>query len=58
MLAKQEKAEAIIKKVRDLRTLQKEFFAGKKSVLPECKKLEKEIDAAIADYYSPQTKLF
>lgn len=53
-----EKAEAIIAKVTELRKLQKAFFMGDKSVLGECKRLEKEIDKMIAEYNSPQTTLF
>jgi len=54
---RQEKADALIAKVREMRKFQKMFFNKDKSVLLVCKNLEKEVDTMIASYDSPQTSL-
>lgn len=51
MITKYEQAEAIIKKVCEMRRFQKEYFATRDALaLRKAKDLEKEIDMMITDY--------
>lgn len=52
-------AEAILKEVKSLRTMQKEYFKYLETdTLNKCKLQEKKIDAMIEEYWPAQPKLF
>lgn len=49
------KAEAALKEVQSLRTMQKEYFRHRdQATLDKCKIQEKKIDQMIDDYFHPK----